>query len=382
MIHLKKADRLLLVSGIILFTGVVAYCLLWFGTFGNHDYYTINLYIFPVMIVLGFADVMNRIYPAFSRNFFVRGLLVLFLAFNVQHTRTQMNIRYNGWWNEYPAFRDYYSITPYLRSMGITRFDSVVCMPDQNHHTLYLMNQPGWAIKDYPVLTRQTGIRDSLAMIRNIELGAKFLLTHDIHALARHVSLVPYTRTLYAKYNSIFIFSLPPRETNFVLSDSMRQLLHIVCDAERIDSTRSYAGYDEPTYRAVAGGYISVNTACSGVKSIMLNETRPYGFTTSLKAGTFDRVTISASQYPLDKACYLVISSQDGSKFNVAQQEIAANEGSGWIRIRCQVDLPSTLDTDSIKVFFWNTGKNNVFVDDFTVQIERNYEFLKNGFEP
>jgi hypothetical protein len=381
LIKLKKASRLFMASSIIVFAGVVLYCLLWFGTFGNHDYYTINLYILPVLISIVFAEYMNRSYPELSKNLFIRGMMIVFLMFNVLHTRTQMDIRYNGWWNEYPVFKGYYTITPYLRSVGITRFDSVICMPDQSHHTLYLMNQPGWTIKDYPVLTRQTEIRDSLQMIRYIQLGAKYLITHDINALARHISLVPYTRTFHGKDRNIFVFSLPPRETNFILSDSLRTILHISCNAEKIDSTRSYALYDLPNYRAVAGGFISANIAHSGVRSIMVNESRPYGFTTSLKAGAFDRVTVSALQYPYDKACYMVISSQDGSTFNFAQQEVAADEGSGWTRIKCQVDIPATFEGDTMKIYFWNTGENNVFVDDFKIQIERKYEILNNAFK-
>jgi hypothetical protein len=379
MIVLKKANRLFMASSIIVFAGVVLYCVLWFGTFGNHDYYTINLYILPVLIAIVFAEYMNRSYPEFSKNLLIRGLMVVLLVFNVQHTRTQMDIRYNGWRNEFPAFEDYYTITPYLRSLGITRFDSVVCMPDQSHHTLYLMNQPGWAIKDYPALTRKTEIRDSLMMARYIQIGAKYLITGNINVLSRHIALVPYTRTLYAKYRNIFIFSLPPRELNFLLSDSLRSMLHISCDAEKTDSTGSYALYDDMVHRAIAGGFISTNIAHSGERSIMVNETRPYGFTTSLKAGAFDRITVSACQYPVDTNCYLVVSSHNGSQFNIAQQEIIASESSGWLNVTCQADIPATFDGDSITVYFWNSGENDVFIDDFEIQIERKYEILNNA---
>jgi hypothetical protein len=293
-----------------------------------------------------------------------------------------MDIRYNGWWNEYPAFRDYYSITPHLRALEITRFDSVVCMPDQNHHTLYLMNQPGWTIKDYPVLTRKTEIRDSLEMIRNIKHGAKYLVTHDIRTLARHTALLPYTRTLTAKYKSIFIFSLPPAETNFILRDTLHSVLKIVCDVEKIDSVGSYALYDEPTYHTESGDFISGNVAKSGNRSILVNEARPFGFTTVVKATAFDRVTVSCSLWPSDSTCYLVVSSWNGNPFNTAQKEILAEEGNGWIRAGCLADIPSTFDGDSIKVYLWNTGKNNVYADDFAIEIERNYELLTNAFEP
>ncbi len=375
LISFKKANRLFMASSIIVFAGVVVYCVLWFGTFGNHDYYLINLYILPVLTTVVFAEYMNRSYPEFSKNIFVRGLLVFFLVFNVQHTRAQMDIRYNGWRNEYHVFKDFYYITPFLRSVGISRFDSVVCIPDQSRHTLYLMNQRGWTIKDYPELTRKTEVRDSTEMAGFIHSGATYLITGDIKVLARHIALVPYTRTLYAKYGNIFIFSLPPQDQNFILSDSLRSILHIFCDGETIDNSGSYAMYDDGVHRAVGGGFIS-NCVHSGVRSILVNRENPYGFTTLLKAGAFDRVTVSAWQHSADSNCYLVVSSLDGSQFNIAQQEIRARESSGWVSVRCQADIPATFDGDTIKVYFWNSGGKSVFIDDFGIQIERKYEIL------
>ncbi len=118
IINLKKANRMLLTTSIIVLAGVALYCVLWFGTFGNHDYYVINLYILPVLTVVVFAEFINRSYPRFSGNIFIRGLMIVFLLFNVQHTRTQMNIRYNGWRNDFPAFKDFHTIIAFPEIRG------------------------------------------------------------------------------------------------------------------------------------------------------------------------------------------------------------------------------------------------------------------------
>ncbi len=243
------------------------------------------------------------------------------------------------------------------------------------------MNQPGWTIKDYEVLTHKTEVRDSQDMDRYIRKGAKYLITGDISILARHHALLPYTRTLYAKYGNIFIFSLAPGEQNFVLSDSLRSILHVSCNAEKTDSSGSYFLYDDVLHRALAGGFISGKIAHSGVTSILVNEQRPYGFTTLLKAGSSERVTLTAWQYPADSTCSLVISSKNGSRFYAEQREIIASENSGWNHVKCQADIPLTFDGDSIKVYFWNSGKKDVFIDDFEIQIERKYEILDNSIQ-
>jgi len=113
-----------------------------------------------------------------------------------------------------------------------------------------------------------------------------------------------------------------------------------------------------------------------------LNESRPYGFTTLLKATASDLITLSACQYPSDAACYLVVSSLNGNSFNIARQDVAVRESSGWQRISCEVYIPATFKGDSLKVFFWNTGRNNVFIDDFEIRIRRKYEVSKDNLKP
>jgi hypothetical protein len=201
LIHIKKANRLLMVSNIILFIGCVLYAILWFDTFRNHDYYTINLYILLVMTMIVFAEYMNRLYPRFSRNYFIRGLLVIILIFNVFHTQKEIHNRYYDWWNEYPQFKDFDNITPYLRSIGITRFDKVISIPDQSHHTLYLMNQPGWT-ECYNLN------RDSTSIQQSIDRGAGYLIIASQEDLDSRPYLRSFTKDLSGKYGKVIIYKL------------------------------------------------------------------------------------------------------------------------------------------------------------------------------
>ncbi|HGJ64993.1 TPA: isochorismatase family protein [bacterium] len=169
-IFLMKKNKTLLISlNLLELIGSILYSILWFITFQQHDYYTINLYILLVFTVLTFSEAMNRLFPKICSNIFIKTILIVFLVFNVYHTSIQIKHRYTGWWTEYPKFKDFHTITPYLRSIGITRNDTVISIPDQSHHTLYLMNQPGW--------TECFGLnKDSNSIAKSIERGAKYLI--------------------------------------------------------------------------------------------------------------------------------------------------------------------------------------------------------------
>jgi|WetSurMetagenome_2_1015567.scaffolds.fasta_scaffold43323_2 hypothetical protein len=201
LIHFKKADKLLITSNIIIFMGTILYGVLWFHTFKEHDYYTVNLFILPVVTTVTFAEYMNRLYPKFSGNLLVRGALVFMLLFNINHTRNELNLRYNGWWNEYTAFKDFDTITPYLRSIGITRFDKVISLPDQSHHTLYIMNQPGWT-NCYKLN------RDSITVQQSIDRGAKYLIVASAEELTKRPYLSSFTKDLAGKYGHVQIYKL------------------------------------------------------------------------------------------------------------------------------------------------------------------------------
>jgi len=201
LIHFRKADKVLISANIIIFVGVILYAILWFDTFRDHDYYTLNLYILPVITLVTFAEYMNRLYPKFVRNLAVRLALVSFLLLNIIHTQKVLSVRYNGWWNEYPLFRDFDTITPYLRSLGITRFDKVISIPDHSHHTLYIMNQPGWT-ECYNLN------KDSLAIEKSIERGARYLIVASKEELDKRPYLSSYASHPAGEYGSVLIFRL------------------------------------------------------------------------------------------------------------------------------------------------------------------------------
>ena len=124
-----------------------------------------------------------------------------------------MHARYHSGWNEYPEYKDYHIITPYLRSIGIAPLEPVICLPDRSHFTLYLMNQRGW--------TEWMGkIKDSASVASAINRGARYLIVNGDEVLNREY-LQSFMKNPVGQFNRVKIFKLPgPDKAVPILSGS------------------------------------------------------------------------------------------------------------------------------------------------------------------
>ena len=203
IVFAKKANRFVFLTTLVLLVGVIIYAVLWFPTFKDHDYYTINLYILLVFILINFVIVLKNRFPKAFNSLILKLIFGGFLLFNVNHARLEMYGRYNGWWTEYPEYKDYHEISPYLRSIGIQPMDTVVCLPDMTHFTLYLMNQRGW--------TGCLGYNsDSAGIAQSISKGADYLILHGEETLNREY-LQSFLKYQIGEFNSVKIYNLNPK---------------------------------------------------------------------------------------------------------------------------------------------------------------------------
>jgi hypothetical protein len=197
----KKIHPLLFTLTLLMFAGVVLFSILWFYAFGNHDYYIIGLLIFPVFILFSLADSLGQIYPRIMKSVIIKVVFSLFLLFNIWYAGQRLQWRYIGWINDYPANRDLYKVTPYLRSLEINPEDQVVSLPDPTPcFSLYLMNQRGWT-EHYRNNT------DSLKIEESIALGAKYLILNG-EEVAQRPYLRYFTKNKLGQFGSVSVYSL------------------------------------------------------------------------------------------------------------------------------------------------------------------------------
>lgn len=109
-----------------------------------------------------------------------------------------MNTRYSEPINDFESNAAIYSITPYLRQIGIQAEDRVISIPDFSHASLYLMNQKGWT--EYTDARFNTGTKipynqDSAGIQLSISRGAKYLIINGISEIHKNLISNHFAKT-------------------------------------------------------------------------------------------------------------------------------------------------------------------------------------------
>lgn len=128
------------------FFGNLAFAILWFQVFDEHDYYVIAVYPFFIALLL-YTTVQIHQRWIFYRSHFIIFILLPFLFLAIYDTRAQLKYRLSGWPNE-KNFASFFDIEPFLRNeIGLSRTDKVVVYNDASVCvSLYLADQKGWQL--------------------------------------------------------------------------------------------------------------------------------------------------------------------------------------------------------------------------------------------
>ncbi|HTA84408.1 MAG TPA: glycosyltransferase family 39 protein [Bacteroidia bacterium] len=252
----KKANSLLLFSAICIFSGVIAYIILWFQVLDVHDYYLINLLILVPFIIITFLHYLKNNHTRFFSSITLKILFGVFLAFNIYYTAIENRAKYpaddgsqvsSGFilrqktvdmWNwfhgDYNLYlRPYETIEDYNRSLGIKREDKVISIPDNSVNiSLYLMDQKGFTDYYYPTMP------DLPRLKQYILLGAKYLFINDSDLLHKDW-IKPYITHPFGAYRGISIYNLQtPDIIPEVIKDTKR---YIRSDSNWISNIRTKA---------------------------------------------------------------------------------------------------------------------------------------------
>lgn len=224
LINYKKVNPFYYWTLIMLFMGCILYFLLWYRVFSVHDYYLVNLLIFIPFIFISFLLFLKENYNIIFKSAKVKIVFALILFFNIYYCLIQVNIRYapthhlvresfiideetGRFWewehDEYKAhMRALETVTPYLRSIGISRNDTVISIPDGSPNiSLYLMDVKGYT--EYG----SASLNDSARIKNYIHSGAHYLILND-PAMLKDGWLKPYLENKMGTYKNISIYNL------------------------------------------------------------------------------------------------------------------------------------------------------------------------------
>jgi hypothetical protein len=365
----RKINKVLLYSILFLTIGAVGYVLLQFFTFAEHDYYTIELFILPMLIVVGTAYLFKTEYPKLFSSVYGKIAFAALLVFNIYHARNAMIVRYSGWFTDYPQYESYHTITPYLRSIGISSCDTVISIPDGGHSTLYLMNQKGWTSHTDRRFMRGKEIRynqDSAGIAESIRKGAKYLIVNGIEEIIKQPYLTTFATHIVGKYNNILIFKLKTDTINFNIQNRVIKARYF-CDAETLTQDKqSFAG-NENTMNFGNGQNQTNIAAYSGNYSCQVFNQTPYGMTLRINDTEEDEsFEITVKRKSTDKKRGFVVASVSNTSFYLNEYEIV-DKTNEWETLKSGFTISKEMSGNELVIYVYNTDHEPVFFDDFEI---------------
>jgi hypothetical protein len=340
--------------------GTIFYVILQFWTFKDHDYYTLNLYILLIINIVTFAWMMYNQYPRIFHSKYVQIVFFLFFVINVAHAKNQMRERYNGWWNDHPKYKNYDTVTPYLRSIGIQPLDTVICLPDYSHYTLYLMNQRGW--------TECMGNnQDSTGIVSNIKKGAKYLIVNGNEVLSCDY-IQGFLYDPIGQYGNIKIFKLGKVRPIIKPNNVKEQLEKITCGAETLSRDGKYFKADSSDALLEGGQCQNTKKVYSGKYSACLTPEKAFAMTYRFKdVGPGEHYTITVLRWAAQGNGLLVASTTGSKEFLLNKPNKIEKLQDGWEKLTLDFYVNFKPVDGQLGIYLWNEGKAPVYFDDLTI---------------
>ena len=201
-IRWKALNPFLRLYTLFLILGALAYDVLWFTAFSDHDYYQLLNVMPAVFIIITVVEwYSSKVLPKIPAKMSL-GLGVVLIGLAAIAIRQNRNIQHDRYTQDMYTYvnPDIYEVEPVLRKLGIKQTDIIVSAPDPSPNiTLAAYNNPG-----YTESFNDNNYNVSLFAKK----GAKYLIINDTAYLHKPL-YVPYTKKLIGKYkDNIFIFDL------------------------------------------------------------------------------------------------------------------------------------------------------------------------------
>jgi len=155
LIGFKFVNRLYFIITLFTILGSLCFAFLFFRQFKNHEYYIIPLLPCTFLLIVTFADFINRISIRYSK--LIPYAFIVILFFNIKESfracdrdySMKMDQRYLRYMSD---FESYWDLEPKLRAHGIQRTDYTLCGFDPSFcNSLYLMDQLGFCFDENAV---------------------------------------------------------------------------------------------------------------------------------------------------------------------------------------------------------------------------------------
>jgi hypothetical protein len=368
LVFIFKNDRFLSIVLLLMLIEAVVYILLQFMTFADHDYYTIDLYIILVFLFSGTLVLASKLRPSWLNNKYKKVGFALFLLFNVYHCKNQMRMRYEGWWNEYPAYKDFHTIKPYLRQLGIAPLDTIVTIPEYSHFIHYLTNQRGWtryADAESPHNTQLLISEDSIFMAERVANGAKYLLVLNPEITFKIMpAFKKYSKYLLGEYGSVSVYATKPEFVTH--SKSKKIIADILFDAEKMDSNGENFLSADGMFAASNPATRTTEQKYSGKFGIKVTPKEPYAMTMEMNNVSLGEEYLLTVRRKGSNG-KIIASALNSHDFYFTEQSIVKDITSGWDSLSMRFTITQKISRNRLKFYLWNADRDSSYFDNFRI---------------
>jgi 4-amino-4-deoxy-L-arabinose transferase-like glycosyltransferase len=182
--------------------GTVAYNILWFKAYGDHDYYQLVNVIMPTFLCITMAEYYERVLmPRASAKvrWAIQAVLLLAIFTSLLHNRFLQNYRFSN-----PTFvyinPNVYTAQPFLKQVGISELDTIVSVPDPTPNiSLTAFWRMGYTANLFG--------ENNFTIAHCKEMGARYMIITDSNYI-HNKNFEPYTGKLLGVYKGIYAYDL------------------------------------------------------------------------------------------------------------------------------------------------------------------------------
>lgn len=349
--------------------GCTSYCILQFQALADHDYYVLNLFIFPVLVMIALLNGIRQHHPGIYSSPAVKVAAAGFVLFNLHHAANSLDFRYKGWPNDRDANAAYASAKLALRAAGVTERDTIISLPDRSHASLYLLNCKGWTLYTDARFNRSAPIpynQDSVGIRRSVERGARYLFVLGTNFLESSDYLRSFTTRLVAHDGEWYLFDLRDGPANFQMSQEVPSAVYR-CDAENLTPDGVHF-MDAVSGKAFEGVNLRTDSfSKSGCYSVHLTNERPFGMTLRVSVaagGERLRMEVWRKVGSAEEAIPIVAVPAKGVYENRAR---VIREDDGWQLLRLDCRLDAEAAGGLLELYLYNPGSGPAWFDDLSI---------------
>ena len=356
---------------ILLIPVLMLYAILQFYFFAAHDYYTINMYILPVFILLTSMQGWMKRAPKLTASLPLKLAFLIFLAWNIYYCSRRIDLRYEGWRNATSEMLVYGEIRDRLPGMGLEETDTVIAIAGRSPHALYLLDRKGWT--EYFGETSRKGPHislnlDSAGIQSSIAKGARYLFIRGENDILVKPWLIPYATHLAGRYGDLLVFDLLSGEINFNINDP-RVVREIICDAEELSYDGTSFRSSNDTVLLEFGDTRSGEEAWSGQHSAKLSPLKDFSMTLTLSGIKWGEEYVASAWMKGDaESCSITASGEDPDMFYQAFNVMEVADSAGWSNRSLHFTIPKILDGKAVRVYLYYTGMDSVYCDDMRIR--------------